>query len=89
MCTGPRTLEPLDPDSIARRAAHIDAVAGESGRSTYQAAIQFVLANPGVGTALIGTTQPAHLAEAVAAAAETALRDDELRRFVSYREPGV
>jgi len=89
MCTGPRTLDPLDPDSIARRTAHIGAVATESGRPVYQAAIQFVLANPEVGTALIGTTQAAHLAEAAARAGETALSDDRLRRFVSYDVPGV
>jgi aryl-alcohol dehydrogenase-like predicted oxidoreductase len=72
-------------DETARRQQLFEEVkflAGQTGRTYSQAALQFVLSFDGVSTAIPGTTSPTHLEEN-ASAAGGRLTLDELRRIRS------
>lgn len=74
----PEQLSPLKENS--RRAA---AVASELGIDLPTLALRFVISNPAISTALIGTVTPAHLETAIAALAAGPLPQDILEQLYS------
>ncbi len=83
----------LSPDSIddsyRRRASALDQIARERGQSLAQLALQWVLRQPQVTSALIGASSPGQLDHNVRALDCEPLSDDELARIDEYGVHGT
>jgi len=66
----------------------LDELARESGRSVSQLALAWVLANPAVHVAIVGTRNADHIAESLEAA-DIELSDSELARIDEIADQGV
>jgi len=70
-------------DKIGRLADYVIAALGSDLTSDAQRALQFTRSAPGVGTALIGLKQPAHVEEALALCRQSPLPAADIMRLVS------
>jgi aryl-alcohol dehydrogenase-like predicted oxidoreductase len=81
LSTGPRSLVGKDPSVITKVSDDLRNLAEDIGRTLPEIAIRFGLANSGVSSALVGTSQISHLEENLAALSGAPLSDEEMRRI--------